>query len=171
MAQTRNGILKIQARLAGISVEEFCRLVNDGNHWCCQHGQWHSIDKFGKDSSRYDGISAHCKDARRERHKKTYNPVPAHLRKPPGPPRNESREGDKKQARHHVNLSIRMGKLAHPKDLPCMDCGHIGTGRRHEYDHFMGYSAAFHMAVQCVCSRCHHQREIIRGTNRGFGNR
>jgi hypothetical protein len=46
-----------------------------------------------------------------------------------------------------------------PNDIPCVDCGHIGSDRRHEYDHHLGYAADHHGDVEAVCSRCHHARE------------
>ena len=59
-------------------------------------------------------------------------------RKKMGPPRYASRSGDKKQARHIVNLHVRFGRLPKPNTVPCFDCGHIGPGKRHEYDHYLG---------------------------------
>ena len=161
MAQTKEGARKAAAKRAGVSVERYAQLVSAGMRWCSGHKDWHSINEFGRDAARSDGMAAHCFRVRKERFY-THEPIPAHLRKRMGPKRHASRDNDKIQARHHVNLSVRTGKLAHPKDLPCMDCGHRGAGRRHEYDHFMGYSAVYHMAIQCVCSKCHHVREKIR---------
>jgi hypothetical protein len=43
--------------------------------------------------------------------------------------------------------------------VPCTDCGHIGSDRLHEYDHYLGYAAINHLDVQCVCVPCHNRRE------------
>lgn len=46
-----------------------------------------------------------------------------------------------------------------PNSLPCVDCGHLGDDRRHEYDHHLGYEAEHHYDVQPVCSKCHAKRD------------
>ena len=74
-----------------------------------------------------------------------------------------SRDGDKKQARRRVNYLVDIGLLPDPDDVPCVDCGHLGAdGPRHEYDHYLGYSAEHHEDVEAVCSGCHHKREAVR---------
>lgn len=77
----------------------------------------------------------------------------------PGPAPAAARDGDKVQARYHVNLEVRSGRLANPNDLPCHDCGHLGADRRHEYDHHLGYAAEHHLDVQAVCTTCHAKRD------------
>lgn len=73
-------------------------------------------------------------------------------------------DGDAKQARRRVNVLVRTGRLAHPNDSPCADCGHIWTAgeRRHEYDHHRGYGAEHHLDVETVCTACHRVREQAR---------
>jgi hypothetical protein len=73
-----------------------------------------------------------------------------------------ARDGDREQARGRVNHLVRVGLLPDPNDVPCTDCGHTGTDRRHEYDHHHGYAPAHHEDVQAVCSGCHHRRERAR---------
>lgn len=73
-----------------------------------------------------------------------------------------TRAGDKKQARRRVNYLVEQGRLANPNTVPCADCGHIGSGPRHEYDHHNGYGPAHQLDVQAVCSSCHHTREATR---------
>ncbi len=63
---------------------------------------------------------------------------------------------DEKQARHFVNLNVK-GKLPNPNSVPCFDCGHIGKGKRHEYDH----DAANHENIQTVCTSCHAKRHAF----------
>lgn len=79
----------------------------------------------------------------------------------PGPASHEPRDRDKTQARQKVVLEVRMGRIPKARDLSCFDCGHIYEpgGRRHEYDHYLGYGAEHHLDVQAVCSRCHHIRD------------
>lgn len=70
-------------------------------------------------------------------------------------------DGDKLQARHRVNMEVKGGRRPPPNDFPCLDCGHVWVEgeTRHEYDHFLGYAAEHHGAVEPVCSKCHAQRD------------
>lgn len=79
----------------------------------------------------------------------------------PGPTPAPAREGDKKQARHRINMQVRSGYRLHPNKLPCTDCGHIWKKgeRRHEYDHYKGYAAKNHENVEPVCTTCHVDRD------------
>lgn len=81
-----------------------------------------------------------------------------------GPKPMPPRDGDKVQARQRINVEVRTGRRAHPNSLPCKDCGHVHTpgGRRHEYDHYLGYEAAHHSAVEPVCTLCHVKRDSKR---------
>ena len=77
-----------------------------------------------------------------------------------------TRDGDKKQARRRINYLVEQHLIARPNDFPCFDCGHIhsmNSPRRHEYDHYLGYSKQHQLSVQAVCSSCHHTRAIQRG--------
>ncbi len=80
----------------------------------------------------------------------------------PGPCPKPPVDGNKKQARHRVNMEVKSGSRPNPNTLPCFDCGHLGPGQRHEYDHFLGYAAENHLAVQAVCVKCHHKRDNFR---------
>ncbi len=164
MAQTAEGAMKTKALRSGCSLSEYMERFNSGLRWCTVHKQWHSKDEFGSDINRPEGLAAHCRRGRREIFYH-HTPIPADRRKPHGPARAAARDEDKQQARKHVNLSTRMGKIPKPSDLPCFDCGHHGSDQRHEYDHYLGYRAEFHMSVQAVCSKCHHIREMVRGTH------
>lgn len=163
MSQTPQGAMKLAARKSGVSLFEYIYKRFTGQKWCMRCRDWHHVLSFGKDSTRYDGFDASCRESRNERARELHVPVPEDLRKPMGPPRHARRDGDKIQARHFVNLSVRTGKIPRPSDIPCFDCGHIGTDRRHEYDHYLGYAAEHHEDVQSVCSRCHCEREMKRG--------
>ena len=79
----------------------------------------------------------------------------------PGPAPHAPRDGDKDQARHRVNVEVRTGRRPPANDLPCVGCGHVWRPgeRRHEYDHYLGYSPQHHLDVEPVCTLCHHQRD------------
>lgn len=81
----------------------------------------------------------------------------------PGPVPHPARDGDKAQARSRVNVEVRLGHLPRAATLPCVDCGHMGNDRRHEYDHHRGYAAEHHLSVEAVCSPCHSARAWKRG--------
>ena len=164
MAQTKNGALKIAAARIGITPENYLGMRIRGFKWCMRCKKWQLIAEFGNDSSRSDGLDASCRVSRNKRSRELHVPVPPELRQPNGPPMMPFRDGDKKQARKTVNLLVRTGRMARPADLPCFDCGHVGHGKRHEYDHFKGYSAENHLTVQAVCSACHCKREMERGS-------
>ena len=82
------------------------------------------------------------------------------------------RDGDKRQARQRINVEVRTGHRPHPNALACVDCGHIWSGgeRRHEYDHYLGYSAEHHYDVQPVCTLCHANRDNPRVTHCSRGH-
>lgn len=63
-----------------------------------------------------------------------------------------------------MNYLVDAGLIPDPNDLPCADCGHVYTpeGRRHEYDHYLGYAPEHHEDVEAVCTTCHHARETER---------
>ncbi len=82
----------------------------------------------------------------------------------PGPAPKRALDGDRKQARHRVNVEVRTGYRPHPNTLPCVDCGHVWSEgeRRHEYDHYKGYAAENHLTVEPVCTLCHAQRDSLK---------
>lgn len=90
----------------------------------------------------------------------TGTPIPCRYGPAPNPPRN----GDKKQARQRINVEVRTGRRPHPNSIPCFDCGHAHRkgGRRHEYDHHLGYAPQHHYDVQVVCTICHAVRDSAR---------
>lgn len=161
MAQTHEGALQVCARKAGLSVEDYVKRRNAGEKWCMACKEWHPVSEFGKDSSRYDGLVPLCNEARRERRRKNYVPRPP---VPRGRSFVPARDGDKKQARRRINYFVEANILPQPNALPCVDCGHTWSlgGRRHEYDHHLGYDAKHHEDVEPVCSKCHRVRAIRR---------
>lgn len=164
MGNTSEGAIKALANKAGIPLAVFLDTLSKGLKWCYYCKTFHALADFGKDSTRYDGLTPLCVKARSERRKINYVPVPKETRKY-GPNPYVPRDGDKKQARQRINVLVKTGKLPHPKTLLCTDCGHVWKEgeRRHEYDHHLGYDAQHHYHVQPVCTQCHTKREINRG--------
>ena len=150
------GVLKRCAALAGISIEEYGRLVSLGNKWCWRCREWHSMDTFTKDVSRSDGLSSACRKSQSEWRRRNYTPRPRQQQR--GRRFVAPRDGDKEQARGRVNHLVRIGMIKDPDELPCTDCSHLGSDRRHEYDHHLGYAAENHESVESVCTTCHAAR-------------
>lgn len=160
---SKEGVLKVAAKRIGISFNEYQKRIGQGEKWCHGCRTWHSVAEFGKDLTRGDGLSAACLKYKNKKARENYIPVPLHKRKKHGPKRDQNRCGDKLQARKRINQEVRIGNLPNPNDLPCTDCGHIGNDKRHEYDHYLGYSKEHFFDVKPVCSRCHKHRARVRG--------
>ncbi len=160
MAQTKEGAIKIAAKKIGISVDEYKKYVFKGYLWCTGCRLWHEITDFNYDKSRWSGHAQSCRKYLKTYYKKTYKLIATENRKKLGPLPNPERPGDKRQARHRVNVLVRTGKIPKPNDLACSDCGHIHRDgkKRHEYDHHKGYTIGKHLVVIPLCSRCHHKR-------------
>lgn len=157
------GIEKVAAKRSGVTLEEYRANITAGLKRCCGCKTWYPVERFYADSSRGDGISSSCRDCSSERGKRRYTQRPRQSRL--GMRFVPVRSGDKLQARARVNRLVTLGLIPSPGALPCADCGHTGTDRRHEYDHHLGYDAEHHESVQAVCSRCHYERTIARGEN------
>jgi hypothetical protein len=161
MTQTHEGAIRGTARRLGIPIEEWDRRVDAGEKWCTACKCWHMRDAFGKDATRYDGLSSTCLEKKRGLSRALYQPIPKWLHRPRGPTRVPRRDGDKSQARSRIWHDINIGLRPHPNTLPCFDCGHVWKRgeRRHEYDHYLGYAAEHHYDVQSVCTLCHSHRD------------
>ena len=85
MGNTSEGAIKALANKAGIPLSVFLEHISMGLKWCYQCKTFHPIVEFGKDSSRYDGLTARCTKSRNQRQKVLYVPVTQELRKPMGP--------------------------------------------------------------------------------------
>ena len=153
------GALKVAAKRVNVSLEEYIQRQSAGQRWCTGHKNWHDVAAFGSDATQRDGIARSCFEWRRANHAKQYTP---RQNRRYGPLPYAPRDGDKKQARQRINVEVRTGKRTHPNALACVDCGHIGSDKRHEYDHFPGYAAKHHYDVEPVCTTCHHRREVSR---------
>lgn len=159
------GVIKTAAKKAGVTVEGYISRRTSGEKWCVGCKTWHQVERFGRDTSRHDGLSASCLESRRRSYRRTYRPIPIEQHRPRGTQPHCARDGDKRQARHRVNREVRRGLRPPPNSLPCVDCGHAWdpTSKRHEYDHYLGYASVHHGDVQPVCTSCHTAREIARG--------
>lgn len=146
---------KTAATKIGISVEQYLQSVESGLKWCSSCKTFLSRDFFFDSTTRSDGKVNQCKGCtnirRRNRYKQTHPKKKARGLPP--------RDGDKPQARYRVRNQVLQGKLPHARTVPCTDCGHIGSDRQHEYDHYLGYAVINHLDVQCVCVPCHRKRE------------
>lgn len=134
--------------------------------WCTSCKTTHDRSAFGADRSRPDGLAAACRVARKRHYDAMYTskgPRVNPLTGRPGPAPKPARSGDRRQARQRINVEVKRGVRPNPNDLPCVDCGHRGADRRHEYDHHLGYDAEHHLDVQPVCTTCHYARAIARG--------
>ena len=153
--------MKVAASKAGVSLEEYQRRITTGEKWCTNCRAWHLADAFGIDRTRWDGLVPSCRESKGRRARENYTARP---RPEPGRSFVPARDGDSKQARRRVNYFVEAGLMPHPNTLPCVDCGHVwqAGGRRHEYDHHLGYNAAHHEDVEAVCTSCHHARERAR---------
>jgi hypothetical protein len=147
MGQTREGAVKIAARNAGLTVQEYLDLVSKGLKKCTTCKRWLELSCFSKDKSRKDGTSARCKDCSRAIWRIADMNTPQK--------RADRRDGDKKQARARINSDIENGLRPSPNDLHCVFCGHKGPDKRHEYHHPCGYAPEHHYDILPVCSECH----------------
>ena len=162
---SKTGAIKAAASKSGLSVDEYLSNINAGLKRCTYCKKWKNLDSFSVDNSRNDGLKASCRGCDQTRTKLAYTGIPLELRKRPGLVPMPSRDGDKKQARSRINHLVTSGRIMNPNALCCTDCGHKGTDRRHEYDHYRGYGADNHFDVQPVCTKCHAAREKKRRTS------
>jgi hypothetical protein len=161
MAQTEAGARKTSAKKIGISLDEYEKKIGLGYKYCYRCSRWLLTKEFGKDPVRHDGLAAYCFKCRKVIYRKTYKPRP---RPAKGRRFVLPREGDRNQAVHRINYLVDAGLLDDPNNVPCIDCGHVHVkgGRKHEYDHHLGYESKNHEVVEVTCSRCHHIRHIKR---------
>lgn len=159
MVLTKIGGQKIAAGKIGISVEEYQQNVKSGLKWCFSCQTWLKLNLFNQSKNARDGKDNRCRTCRRAFDRKRYQPIPIDIRKSRGFSTKPGRNGDKTQARNRVNYAVTRNRLPHARNIPCVDCGHLGPDRLHEYDHYKGYDAVNHLEVECVCVPCHIDRE------------
>ncbi|MEG5063157.1 hypothetical protein QUB33_05985 [Microcoleus sp. B3-A4] len=184
MALNKVGGQKIAAAKIGISVEEYQRNLKSGLKWCFSCKSWLKLNLFNESKNARDGKDNRCRSCRRafdalraRKLRKRYQPIPIEIRKSRGFSQVPGRDGDKTQARNRVNYAVRCDRLPHARNIPCVDCGHLGPDgvpprklRLHEYDHYKGYDAVNHLEVECVCVPCHVDRERQRKQERQYHN-
>jgi hypothetical protein len=163
VSQTPEGAFKHAASRLGMTLAAYKERAT-AEKWCTGCKKWHPKGDFLKDVSRSDGLASTCRKGRKTRYRRTYKSRPRPL---PGRSFVDPRDGDKKQARRRANHLVDVGVLPRPDSLPCADCGHVCStgGRRHEYDHYLGYGATHHEDVEAVCTTCHKTRTDVRGEN------
>jgi hypothetical protein len=149
------GAAKTAAAKIGISVEEYLWNRDFGLKWCFSCKTFLSRDSFFNSITRIDGKISQCKECSKVWRRNNYKQNHLKKRERGLPPK----DGDKLQARYRVGNQVAQGKLPHARAVRCTDCGHIGSDRQHEYDHYKGYDAINHLNVQCVCVPCHRKRE------------
>ena len=133
----------------------------DATKRCSRCSETKRRTRFAADRSRPDGLTYWCADCRNARSRAAYAPKGRPTRRGWLAP---TRDGDKLQARRRINYLVERGDLPRPEDEPCFDCADelLSDGGRHEYDHYLGYSAAHQLDVEPVCQRCHRAREEAR---------
>jgi hypothetical protein len=72
MAQTKEGAIKIAAKKAGLSVEEYKARLEAGLKRCTKCKEWKPATRFNIDKSRWDGLTAKCTDCTRVKIKKSH---------------------------------------------------------------------------------------------------
>lgn len=148
MTATLDGNRKLAAARLGVTFAEYQQHVDAGEQWCTGCRDWHSLAAFYRDATRTNGLSRRCRDSRQNPRLTPDDPV-------------------KLRARWRVQTEVRAGRLPHPNDVPCVDCGHrFGEGddpdRRHEYDHHRGYDDEHALDVIALCTIDHGARERAR---------
>jgi hypothetical protein len=163
VAGNSTGATKRAARRAGIALPDYVALVKSGQKFCWRCRVFHQRSEFTIDASRADGLNSSCSTSRGNIARSAYQPKGRVSMR--GRFFARTRDGDKRQARARVNHHVDVGLLRDPNKIPCSDCKHVWSPeeRRHEYDHYLGYSAAHQLSVQAVCTTCHRTREKQRG--------
>lgn len=140
---SRAGARTTAAGRLGLTLTQYDEKIGNGEKWCTACKAWHPVGYFPRDRTRSDGRKAKCLAAERGK---------------PRFPRNPRHE----RARSAVSYAVRMGRLPRASAVLCTDCGHLGSDRRHEYDHYLGYEPEHHLHVEPVCTTCHADRERAR---------
>lgn len=64
MAQTKEGALKVSAKKAGLTLDEYKATLESGLKRCTRCKAWKPLSDFGNDRSRSDGLDASCLECR-----------------------------------------------------------------------------------------------------------
>lgn len=74
MGQTTKGAILIFCKRQGITYEDYIHQKKLGLKWCCFCKRWLKTSKFGKDSSKTDGLSSGCLECRKGMYRQRYIP-------------------------------------------------------------------------------------------------
>jgi hypothetical protein len=151
------GAFKVAAAKLGITFDDYVGRIERGEKCCIECRAWKDRGDFNPDSTRWDSLSARCRECSSKRSADNYEPIPIEDQSRHGPERKPCGDGDKQRARHLVNMDVASGKRPHPSELYCVKCGHKGGDKRHEYHHHMGYGSERVYDVVPLCCVCHHQ--------------
>ena len=155
----KKAAIRKTASKAGISVEQYLANEKFGMKWCTDCESFVDQDYFYDTSSRGRARKhSYCKSCSRIRSKRA-NDLRLSTSEEFSKRETFPRDGDKKQARYRVNREVHKGNLPHAQTVACIDCGHVGSDKKHHYDHYLGYAGINHLAVECVCVSCHQKRE------------
>ncbi len=155
MPQTKAGALKSAASHYGISVDELVRLRDAGLRRCSNCKRWKALQDFHINPKQSQGRSNICRRCEKQRRDDTYFPLPQDQCKHFRGHRVPARDGDRIQAEHRVNHEVDIGHRPDPDELPCSQCGHLGSDVRHNYHHHVGYASEHHLDVVVLCVKCH----------------
>lgn len=145
------GAQKIAAIRLGVSHQFYMSQLSQGLKWCGFGRHWIEIDMFPPDVTRGSGKAQACKSCMVEFHDK----LPKAKRK------RYNRTPQQERCSHLVSRAVLSGTLPNPNTLPCVECGDIGSAKRHEYHHPNGYEAGHELDVLVLCTHC-HKRETRR---------
>ena len=172
------GVFKIACGRIGVTPEQYREHIRDLEKWCYLCKSWKSVDRFGVDKHRGDGLNAKCFDCSRVKNRKksgrpkgagrAYEMTPEIRQKMStshrgslnhrwkGGVKRYNADQTKIMARRAVNHAVEAGKLIRPEKLPCFDCGKPAR----EYHHYRGYEKENWFDVSAVCSTCHHRLDV-----------
>lgn len=71
MAQTHIGAMKLSAKKAGLTLEQYLEHINSGEKLCMRCKTWKPISDFGHDRTRHDGLDCSCFSCRRVKERKS----------------------------------------------------------------------------------------------------
>lgn len=66
------GVIKSHAKRLGFTLEFYQRMKRQGFKWCTTCKEWQPVRAFIRDVTRYDGLSASCRQGQYRRNRATY---------------------------------------------------------------------------------------------------
>lgn len=148
MSQTHKGAMKVLAKRSGFSLEVFLDKLSSGFKWCYSCKDFHPVSEFGKDSTRYDGLTPRCTKSKNSRVKELYVPIPPELQKKRGPSTGKQTEEGKRKIReaaarrkesgipgprlgikHSIETRIKISSIARERTPKGKDCHSFKDGK------------------------------------------